>query len=181
MTTGPVRGASRIAVVCVFFLLVLCVLGLAVNRSSLRSDGALESHFFAHRAEFERLVAMATEDVHLTRIAPTFTWLDDNVSWPRKNVGISEQRWNEYKRLFRRAGVRDGVLKGTDPARILFPIVSEGLVPSGYTKGVVYSAEPLNPVLKSLDERPPDKLWNGSHVLVYKPIEDHWYIYFEQW
>jgi hypothetical protein len=42
----------------------------------------------------------------------------------------------------------------------------------------------LSPVLKSLDKRPADELWDGpdhTHVLVYKPIENHWYIYYEQW
>jgi hypothetical protein len=148
------------------------------------SDNALRARFFAHRADFERLVAMANEDSRLTRIAPDFTWLDDNVAWPRKDVGISESRWNEYRRLFRKVGATQGILKGVNPIRIIFPIASAGLVPTGYSKGLVYSQAPLNPVLESLDKEPPDKLWDGpdhNHVLVYAPIEDHWYIYWEQW
>jgi len=46
------------------------------------------------------------------------------------------------------------------------------------------SEAPLRPVLKSLNKAPPRDLWDGpdhSHFLVYKPIEDHWYIYYEQW
>lgn len=127
---------------------------------------------------------MADKDSRLTRIAPDFTWLDDDVAWPRKDVGISAQRWNEYRQLFRRVGATKGIAKGIDPSRIIFPIESRGLVPAGAEKGLVYSQAPLSPVLKSLDGKLPDKFWDGpdrSHVLVYKPIENHWYIYYEQW
>jgi hypothetical protein len=165
-------------------LSVAAVLALAAPSRPLPSDGALRARFLAHRVDFERLVAMANEDTRLTRIAPSFTWLDDDVAWPRKDVGISEERWNDYRQIFRGVGTPEGILKGANPARIIFPIASVGLVPAGFEKGLVYSQAPLSPVLKSLDENPPHELWAGpdrSHVLVYKPIEDHWYIYYEQW
>jgi hypothetical protein len=148
------------------------------------SDEALRARFLAHRVGFERLIAMANKDSHLTRIAPDFTWLDDDVAWPRKNVGISEERWNDYRQTFRRVGDSEGILKGNKPARIMFPMFTVGLVPSGAAKGLVYSQELLTPVLKSLDKGPPEKFWDGpdhAHVLAYKPIADHWYIYYEQW
>jgi len=165
-------------------LSVVAVLALAAANWRSTSDEAVRARFFAHRADFERLVAMANEDNHLIRIAPDFTWLDDDSSWPRKDVGISVQRWNDYRQLFRSVGATDGVIKRDSPPRIIFPITSGGLVPSGFAKGLVYSQMPLSPVLKSLDKRFPDELRDGpdrSHILVYKPIADHWYIYYEQW
>jgi hypothetical protein len=165
-------------------LSVVAVLALAAARKPFPSDEAIRARFLAHRVDFERLAAMANEDSRLARIAPDFTWLDDDVAWPRKDVGISEERWNDYRLIFRRVGASDGILKGINPTRIIFPIMSQGLVPAGSAKGLVYSQASLNPLLKSLDEKPPDKLWDGSdrsHVLVYKPIENHWYIYYEQW
>ena len=165
-------------------LSALGLIVLAATRRPLPSDEALRSRFIAHRTDFEKLVVMANEDSQLTRIAPNFTWLKNDVSWPRKNVGISQQRWNEYRQIFRRVGASDGIEKGKNPNRVIFPIVYGGLVPSGFTKGLIYSQSPLSPILSSLDKRPPDKYWTGSdhsHVLVYKPIEDHWYIYYEQW
>jgi len=164
-------------------LSVVAVLALAA-RGPFPSDEALRARFLTHHADFERLVAMANEDTRLTRIAPDFTWLDGDVAWPRKDVGISEERWNDYRQMFRRVGTEEGVLKGINPGRIIFPISSQGLVPAGSAKGLVYSQASLNPVLKSLDERPPHKFWDGpdrNHVLVYKPIEKNWYIYYEQW
>ena len=160
------------------------ILAVALVGCPSQSDKALRAHFVAHRADFEKLVAMANEDNHLTRIAPDFTWLDDDVGWPRKNVGISEERWNDYRQMFQKVGVPDGIIRRTSPAQIMIPIVSAGLVPTGFIKGLAYSQEPLRPVLQSLDGKFPQSLWDGpgrSHVLAYKPIEDHWYIYYEQW
>ncbi len=165
-------------------LSAVSVVALCAARSSLASDEALRARFLAHRVDFERLVVMTNEDSHLTRIAPDFTWLDDDGSWPRKNVGISEQRWNDYKQIFREVGASDGIIKYSKPTLILFPITSIGSVPSGVEKGLAYSEAPLSPVLKSLDERPSEEFWTGpdrNHVLAYKPIEDHWYIYYRQW
>jgi hypothetical protein len=160
------------------------VVALSAARSPFPSDEALQATFAGHRADFVRLVVMANEDTHLTRIAPDFTWLDDDVAWPRKNVGISEQRWSDYKQLFQKIGASEGILNYTNPTLIMFPIASIGSVSSGAEKGLAYSQASLSPVLKSLDERPPDEFWNGpdrSHVLVYKPIDRHWYIYYRQW
>lgn len=165
-------------------LSILCAIALFVAHARYPSDAALRARFFAHRADFESLVSMANEDSHLTRIAPRFTWLDNDVAWPRKNVGISEQRWNQYRQLFRNIGASEGIIKGTHPDRIIIPVASVGLVPAGSAKGLVYSKVPLTPVLKSLDESPPAKYRDGpdhTHLLVYKPIAPHWYIYYESW
>jgi len=174
----------RLKILAVGFALVAGALAFAAMNSRATSDDAFRDRFFAHRADFERLVAMANEDSRLTRIAPDFTWLDDEVAWPRNNVGISEERWNDYRQLFQKVGASEGIIKGVNPSRIMFSITSGGLVPTGFDKGLVYSVSPLSPVLKSLDKSPPDKFYDDpdrSHVLVYKPIENHWYIYYEEW
>lgn len=175
----------RLKVIAVGLVLsAVAVLALAAAKSRSTSDEAVRARLFAHRADFERLVAMAKEDKHLVRIAPNFTWLDEDSSWPRKNVGISKERWNDYRRLFNSVGATQGIVEGDNPSGIAFPISSVGLVPSGYEKGLIYSQASLTPVLQSLDKRPPDELWDGpdrSHVLAYKPIGDHWYIYYQEW
>jgi hypothetical protein len=174
----------RLKIMAVGLAVVAAALAFAATTSRSTSDDALQDRFFAHRADFERLVAMANEDSHLIRIAPDFTWLDDDSSWPRKDVGISEERWNDYRQVFRSVGATDGVVKRDSPTQIMFSITSGGLVPSGFSKGLVYSQMPLSPVLKSLDKRFPDELRDGpdrSHILAYKSIGDHWYIYYEQW
>jgi hypothetical protein len=124
---------------------------------------------------------MAEEDTHVIRIAGDFTWLDTDVSWPRKDVGISDQRWEQYRTLFRKAGVPNGISKDPESFKVFFPIASRGLVPTGQEKGIVYSRAALTPVLKSLDQTPPAELYEKGHVLVFKPIKGHWYLYYQEW
>jgi hypothetical protein len=181
---GGLLENIRRKIIPVGLVLIAAALALAAPSSRSTSDEALRARFVAHRADFERLVAMANEDKHLVRIAPDFTWLDDDVAWPRKDVGISEQRWNDYRELFQRVGTKDGIVRSEDSPGIFIPIFSQGLVPSSSEKGLVYSQTPLKPTLESLDKSPPGKLWDGpdhSHILVYRPIEDHWYIFYQQW
>ncbi len=162
----------------------LIVILVSASRKHLPTDESLRARFVANRVDFEKLVVMSNEDRHLTRIAIDFTWLDDDVAWPRKNVGISEQRWSNYRQIFQRVGASEGLIRYRNPTLILFPIASAGLVPSGVEKGLAYSQATLTPILKSLDEDPPVKYRNGpdrSHLLAYRPIDDHWYIYYREW
>ena len=176
------KPAIRLRAFVALTFIAPCVLVMTACRSPLRSDATVMSLFAQHRGEFQTLVKMANEDTHLIRIAPGFTSLDDNNEWPRQNIGISEERWAEYKRLFTRVGT-DGVVKPTNfPPRVEFPIGEAGMAPAGSSKGLVYSSAPLTPVLRSLDARPPDQYSDDKgHTRVYRQIEDHWYIYFDEW
>lgn len=178
------RGKLRNFVAGILSISLLTIVASINAAPRSGSDAALRSFFFTHRAEFDKLVAMAEKDGRVTRIAPDFTWLNDSVAWPRKDIGFSTARWNEYRDLFRRLNLPTGISKSINPTRIFCPVILEGSVPTGDEKGFVYSQAPLGPTLESLDERPPVKFWNGpdrSHVLVYKPLEGHWYLYYEQW
>src|SRR3954462_11855750 len=56
------------------------------------SDAALERKFRSNRRVFDQLIMMSAEDSHLVRIARDFTFLDTDFSWPRSNIGISNER-----------------------------------------------------------------------------------------
>ena len=171
----------RFALLALFFGLTAFSLFRLLPRDwSYRSDSALKRQFAKHKREFEELVKMAQQDVHLVRIAEDFTRLDTDWSWPRKNVGISEERWNEYRRLFHRAELSDGI--ETEENTIFFLVSASGSVVSGWGKGLAYSPVGLTPVLNSLDEKPPGRLFDKKgHVLVFRPLQPHWYIYYEEW
>jgi len=173
------KNAIRRTVGVKWTIIAVCVLVVAACRSSFQSDAALMFLFAQHRDEFQTLVKMANEDIHLIRITPSFTTLDDDNEWPRQNIGIPQKRWAEYKRLFSRVRT-DGITKPLDsPQRVEFPINEAGMAPAGSSKGLVYSSTPLTPVLPSLDVRPPDRYSDDKgHTRVYRQIEDHWYIYF---
>lgn len=141
------------------------------------SDARLARVFHANEPDFLRLLAMAQEDAKLTRIAPDFTWLADDVGWPRppSRVGFSDARWNEYRVLFRKLGVDSGVARRPDGV-LLFIASTQGLVTGGSSKGYAYSDRLLGPLYESLDAHPTDL---PSNVPGFKPIGAGWYIYYD--
>jgi hypothetical protein len=93
-----------------------------------RSDEWMRGHLLRHQRGFEHLVRMATEDyarTKVTRIAPTFTRLEDNWAWPRpgNEWGITWERWEEYRALFEELGLPAGL--------VVVPYPRLELVPSG--------------------------------------------------
>ncbi len=87
------KNAIRRTVGVKWTIIAVCVLVVAACRSSFQSDAALMFLFAQHRDEFQTLVKMANEDIHLIRITPSFTTLDDDNEWPRQNIGIPQKRW----------------------------------------------------------------------------------------
>jgi hypothetical protein len=119
---------------------------------------------------------MARQDKHLDRIAPDFTWLVTDASWPRADVGLSTERWNRYRDLFRDAGLPVGIVE--DTGAIFFPVYNAGIVPAGSSKGYVYSETPPSPIVVSLDRMPNIKpKYSGSYIVAFRPIKKNWYIY----
>src|SRR6266404_8013198 len=101
------------------------------------NDSALESRFRAHRHAFVALASMAEEDSQLTRIAPDFTWLVEDVSWPRPNVGLSPERWDSYRALFKETGASHGVFRRQGAPGVFLIASAEGIAGRGSSKGYV--------------------------------------------
>lgn len=103
------------------------------------SDKALSKRFQRHRPELETLVRMLQEDGNLSRVADEFTCLKDDRDWPRPESkwGITRRRWDEYRRLFRKVGLIEGLEKD-QAGNVYFIFHSEGLVTHGASKGLVY-------------------------------------------
>jgi hypothetical protein len=88
MTTKPIVPAmykgGRLAALLSLLLLGSC--------STLPRDAKLKKTFYGNRDDFSRLVQMSQEDPRLMRIDFDFTIMNTD-SGPRKNVGLSEDRW----------------------------------------------------------------------------------------
>jgi hypothetical protein len=149
-------------------LLALLLLGCESEREHLLSQESLRRQFEAHRAQFEELRRLFVEDSHLVRIAPTFTRLNDDWSWPRENVGLTEERWNTYRRLFRDAGVVDGLERDGD--LIMFAMSSVGLSVTGASRGVVYTERPPTPLATSFDAL-------EGEGIIFVGLDGHWYLF----
>jgi len=137
-------------------------------------DAALMRTFSDRRDTFEQIVRMAAEDKHLVRVASDFTWLVNDVSWPRKNVGLTAERWQKYRDLFREAGVPDGYLRVGEGGIELLASTS-GLVTGGSAKGYVYSTAPLEPLFPTLDGPPT----LHSNQPGYRHLDGPWYLFYE--
>lgn len=134
----------------------------------------LQKEFSSRIATLEKLREMSGEDHSVVRIAPKFTRLENNWSWPRppEKLGFSTNRWNEYRRLFNKIGVTDG-LQREDGDTIFFFMESCGLVTGGRSYGYAYVPKDL-----------PNKIINQfsdfhQKGIGYVPLSNHWYIFVE--
>ena len=175
---------SRTLRVCWLFLalsiaIVACNFGF---NSSHLNDANLIRNFEQHEQEFNRLIQMAKEDSHVVRIAYDFTWLDTNYHWPRPDseIGITKDRWDQYRQMFLRLGLKEGLSWTSDGSLILITS-AKGLMTDGSAKGYIFSTKPLSPTFDSLDhmgeEIKSGKIQPG--LPVYRKIKENWYLYYE--
>ena len=152
------------------------LLGLSVSLASCTEDSPpTEAEVIAR---FERsapalstLAQMSDEDFSrtgVTRIADHFTRLKDNWAWPRADstIGVSPERWTEYRRLFKSTEFTTGLdRQGPQHEMIMFSFWGVGLADNMLERGVLYSA--ISPASK-------DSEASSFHVV---PIRGHWYAY----
>src|SRR5919198_3545993 len=113
-------------------------------------DPELVVNFTHHADDLEKLRSMAEKDAHVTRIASDFTLLANNTKWPRDDIGFSEARWNEYRSMFSKLSLQEGIVRTEDfPGAIFFVVRAMGLCTGGSSAGYVYSPKPLTPIVKS--------------------------------
>jgi hypothetical protein len=150
--------------------------------SSLRapSDDILLDHFSKNHACFEKIVEMAREEKGIERISPDFVRLGDNnavtnftPSSEERRRFLSDERWDEYKALFRCAHIPDGISIGGDSVVLL--AYAAGLAGSGQDKGYVWSKVLPGTLVNSLDGPLPHDAAGGV-TNVYRHIEGPWYL-----
>jgi hypothetical protein len=141
-------------------------------------DEELEVRFEEYEEDFGRLLAMSDEDSHVIRIAPDFTWLDTSAAWPRpeSELGISLKRWDEYRNLFEKLGVKEGILRSDE--LVLLIVSARGLCVAGETKGYVFSEEEPAGLEESLDD--PTELNIQPHAYAFKKLKGNRYLFY-QW
>jgi len=146
-------------------------------------DPELESNFKREEKGFETLRTLAGQDIHLTRIAEDFTWLEDNTKWPREDVGVSPARWDEYRALFKSLSVADGIVRTKDFAGATFFVArANGLCTGGSSAGYAYSTSSLAPTSSSPAETlDAEARQNRSrhYAYVFVPLKPNWYIFYE--
>jgi len=165
----------------ILIAVVLLTLQAGCFERSHPSDAELERVFRDHQSDFELLLGMSKVDSKVMRISPDFTWLVDDSSWPRPKdrLGFSEGRWNEYRQLFQKLKLQNGLLSYQTQGTTYFLASSQGLVTGGSGKGYVYSEKALMPLSESLDNVSTELLSKSANHTVYKKIGDNWYLFYD--
>ena len=176
-----------IGLTCIAVLAVISSLwwGCGPHRPS---DESLEKQFTKQRPNFERLVKMMDEDWQMSRIAPDFTWRQDTVAWPRPESewGISRDRWDDYRKVFRRVGAKDGTTRREKSSDIIVDVWSWGIVPAGVGVGYLHCGQPRNgyahteePCSENQESGRDMHGHSTSYGYRYRKIAPDWYIYEE--
>lgn len=154
-------------------LALVGALTLALASCCLPNEEGLRERFHRHRPSIEKILTMAKEDSDVIRIAVGFTWLKDDLSWPRSEgkLGFPPERWMEYRQLFQEAGLEGGVLRQGE--KVFFLVETCGIVGSGRMNGYVYSQTAPEPLLRSLRHL-------EQQGFGFVPLEGDWYLFAER-
>ena len=150
-------------------LLTFVAFALSACDAGLKSEADLRQQFFQNKEPLFQILQMQRHDAKVIRIAPSFTRLENNWNWPRKDIGLSEERWNSYRELFGKAGIADGIQN--DDGCLFYFVSSVGLAVSGTSRGFVFTQKPLENVVKNFDECPAGK------DPCYVPLDGPWYLF----
>jgi hypothetical protein len=161
-------------------ILVLIVVGIFafVAHLTLISDEELVQRFREHKPDFERLRDMFLEDKVFARIGGDFVWAANPSSNPwedHKTLGITDERMDEYHRLFAKIKCPKGI--GGTSNYVFFCADSWGFAGKGPRKEFVWTTEKPKLIVPSLNQwKPPRSSPYGERVSAYRYIEDNWYL-----
>lgn len=151
-----------------FVGLLLLLLVLSGCRAQHPKDEDLLQRFRTHRQEFEQLLQMFREDKGLGRVAPDFTRPANT-----NEVGVTKERIDEYRRLFRTLGLSAGIEGYGERDAVFFYASTQGLSVSGSSKGFAYLTKRPALLVDQLDGyRSPD----GRSFSAFRHIEGNWYL-----
>jgi hypothetical protein len=139
------------------------------------SDRALLAEFRAERADLERLVALARDDGQLDRIS--YEWFRTGTGSVRRRPSpglLDAARWNEYRRLFHRLHLEEGVANGRDGIYLERSV--SGLAISGSSKGFALLRARPDDECPSLDHIPRE---DRSRDSCYRHLDGDWYLFLD--
>jgi hypothetical protein len=129
------------------------------------SLSTLERRFPHQRRDLETIVSMSDHDSQLTRIDPTWLMSRDGRQFLAycPESGITRERWEEYRRLFSRNGIAQGIQHDPEAWDAFIIVDSFGLLNCGHSNGYIYCGPgPKHFYLPCLSSQP-----SGEHP--YKP------------
>jgi hypothetical protein len=138
-------------------------------------EGKIVSDFRAHRASYERVRAMLSEDKGVTGVAPWGVERENSLVWKiPPDGGMPVKRYQEYLALLKEIGASRVGQGGGDPLEVSFGTWGSGF--GGDTRHVEVSwleREPPNTVISLEAFYRTDKPRSPSYV----HIDGNWYIW----
>lgn len=178
LLVGLARLISGLAAVLAVLFCASLLLMWSCEPPSLHT---LARRFPRQRGELETIVAMSEHDAQLTRIDPNWLMTRDNEYLAYSpQTGITEQRWDEYRRLFARNGITQGIQRDPETGDAFIIVGSFGLLDNGYSNGYLYCGPgpshtyaPCS-ALRAFGEHP---YRPGDEEYSYRKLADRWYAY----
>ncbi len=135
------RAVAHISIVT-SALLAVCVSALLLVLVSCKPPSLekLSKRFPSQRPDLETLVRMSDQDSQMSVIDPTWLLIRDGKQsfQASSDSGLTEQRWNEYKVIFRRNKLSQGIRRYQANSDAFFIVKSEGLLDNGYSNGFLF-------------------------------------------
>ena len=126
---------------------------------------------------------MSDHDAQLIRIDPD--WLltpERQYQEYSPETGITRERWDEYRRLFARNGITQGIERDPESKDAFILVKSVGLLNRGHSNGYLYCGpgpKHAYPPCSSSQPYGEHPYTRGSEAYSYRKLADRWYAYSE--
>lgn len=171
-----------IAIAC-FVVFIAGAIVLLMWSCTPPSLSTLEHRFVRQRPELDTIVAMSNVDARLLVVDPD--WLatrDRQCSGYCPESGITQQRWEQYRNLFRRSGLSQGLRRDADSGDIFLIVKSFGLLERGISNGYLHcgQGQPHRYAPCSSSQAAGEHPYSrGDEAYSFRRLADGWYVYSE--
>jgi hypothetical protein len=179
------RTWLKALLICIASLFALLVGGLLLLMWSCEppSLATLEARFPRQRRDLETIVAMSDHDAQLLRVDPD--WLatrDHQYLAYSPESGITQERWDEYRRLFARNGITQGIQRDPESRDAFILVKSVGFLDGGTSNGyLICGSGPKHryPPCFSSAASGEHAYSPGDEAYSFRKLADRWYAYSE--
>ncbi|HLW53018.1 MAG TPA: hypothetical protein VKW06_09245 [Candidatus Angelobacter sp.] len=126
---------------------------------------------------------MSDHDSQLTRIDPEWLMTREHQFLKcRPETGITQERWDEYRRLFARNDITQGIERDPETGDAFIIVNSVGLLNRGHSNGYLYCGPgPKHRYPPCLSSQPSGEhpYKRGDEAFSFRKLADRWYAYSE--
>ena len=161
------------------FASALVLLMISCTPPSLLS---LARRFPSERPDLETVIHMSDQDSGLSVIDPSWLELRDGTQFLNfdPKTGITEARWDEYRRIFRRNDIMQGIRRYQPDGDAFIIVKSMGLLERGYSNGFVHCGvgpEHSYPPCSSKEKHGEHPYSQGDEAYSFIKVADRWYAF----